>query len=182
MFWNFSKTPVQGWGSDARQYHSLLKYWFLCLPKPLWTLYQWFPKWGVPPPGGRWRWAPPSALFAYLRFKWLQTRHWETDITSSSPSIALKIYWEWSSYWMCIYLILLLISSSVGCANRYSEKWVLWGRGHWGWVYGTKEGGGQNKFGNHWSIWSACPAFLVQIFLLVVLLIASKRKTKTKLN
>jgi hypothetical protein len=41
----------------------------------------WFPKWAVPPPGGRWdylggrwRWAPPSALFVYLRLTRLEPR------------------------------------------------------------------------------------------------------------
>jgi hypothetical protein len=40
-----------------------------------------FPKWAVPPPGGqwdyqggRWRWAPLSAMFAYLQLTRLEPR------------------------------------------------------------------------------------------------------------
>jgi hypothetical protein len=49
--------------------------------KLLKELEQWFPKWAVPSPGGRWdylrgrwRWAPPSELFAYLRLTRLEPR------------------------------------------------------------------------------------------------------------
>jgi hypothetical protein len=41
---------------------------------------------------GRRRWAPPSALFANLPLKWLQTRHSGTGNASSSLPIALRIY------------------------------------------------------------------------------------------
>jgi hypothetical protein len=55
---------------------------YRCSSKP------WFPKWAVPPTRGCrewWRWVTPRALFTSLRLKWLQTRHWENGVTSSSP-------------------------------------------------------------------------------------------------
>jgi hypothetical protein len=115
---------------SASKQHDFSRYYmqYRIFPGKKVPLKHWFPKWSVPAPpptagrwdylggrqegrGGRgcWRWAPPSTLFTYLRIKWLSTRHWETGITSWSPSIALRIYWHWSSYysWMR-YLILLL--------------------------------------------------------------------------
>jgi hypothetical protein len=46
------------------------------------------------------------------------------------------------------YLILLLLSSLVGCANRYSEEcfYRIW-QGHWGWDYGTKREVGRKRLG-----------------------------------
>jgi hypothetical protein len=55
-----------------------------------------------------------------------------------------------------LYLILLLLSSLVGCANGYSEEcFYKVGEGALGMSLWNHGGGSPEKFGNHWSIWSA---------------------------
>jgi hypothetical protein len=75
--------------------------------------------------GERWSWAPLSGLLAYLRLKWLQTKHWETGITLSSPSVALRMYCQWSGHQMR-YLIVIFLS---GLCEPLFWRMVLIGQG-----------------------------------------------------
>jgi hypothetical protein len=69
--------------------------------------YHWFPKLVVPRPGsgrGRWRWAPLSVFFSYLRLKWLLP-----DIMKlASLHQAHSSHWEFTNSALVIKCVILL--------------------------------------------------------------------------
>lgn len=64
-------------------------------------------------------WFPPSAVFGYLRLKWLQSRHCDKPIHRIKNLPTMK---------KLLNVVSLLLSSLVGCTNRHSEESCLYGR------------------------------------------------------